>query len=256
MKTGQATRVYLKRFLPIICCLLIGLTGCVRYDVGIDFDGQYRGAIVQHIELGKQLTSFSQTEVENWLDSIERRTQQLQGQTQRSPQAVTVTIPFNSGQELVTKFNDFFNPTQNYPATKDLDVLKLNSAMALQQGNWLVFQRNRLSLNADLRALGVLSEQGNLIVSPGSLIDLEFSLNTPWGARSVAVDTVTPVVRTEGNQLTWQLQPGQINLIEAVFWLPNPLGIGAVAIALLMVVGFWVKYRRFPWVREPIQSVS
>ncbi|MGF1479869.1 MAG: DUF3153 domain-containing protein [Cyanophyceae cyanobacterium] len=231
-------------WLPLLLCLL--LTGCVRYDVDINFAGQYRGEIVQQIQLSKQLTSFSQSEAENWLDSIEKRGQKLQGRTRRSPQGILVTIPFNSGQELTEKFNTFFNRTQanSSVATDSLDMLKLSASLTLEQSNLLLFQRNRLILNGDLRALGVLSEQGNLIVSPGSLVNLKFSLTTPLGGRSVSE---LPFEVRDDNQLVWQLQPGQINYIEAVFWVPNYLGLGAVGITLLVLLGFYGKYRHFPW---------
>jgi len=60
---------------------------------------------VQHIKLGERLTSFSGDSAQEWLNSIERRAQQLQGKTKRSNQEVTVTIPFNNGAELEAKFN-------------------------------------------------------------------------------------------------------------------------------------------------------
>ncbi len=49
-KIGRVKRL----FLPLILSLLVLLTGCVRYDVGINFDEQHHGEIVQHIRLAKQ----------------------------------------------------------------------------------------------------------------------------------------------------------------------------------------------------------
>ena len=249
-----------KRFfflLPLAFCLLTFLTGCVRYDLGIDVEGEHRGAIVGHIKLGKQLASFSQLEVNQLLSSIEGRAKQLQGKAKRtSPQEIEVTIPFYNGKELAAKFNQFFNPHQGTPVDA-IDVLQLNSQMSLHQSNLLLLQRNRLSLSVDLRPLGVLSEQGNVIVSPGSLIDLEFSLKAPWGARSLAIENaLTPEIRENGDRLVWQLQLGQLNNIEAVFWLPSPLGIGAIVIILLVLAGFYLKYKRFPWMAEGALSVA
>ncbi|MGK7874809.1 MAG: DUF3153 domain-containing protein [Xenococcaceae cyanobacterium] len=240
--------------LPLIFCVLIFLTGCVHYDVGVNFKHQHHGAIVQHIKLGEQLTNLSQSEAQKWLTSIEERARQLQGKTQEiSQQEIVVTIPFSNGKELALKFNKFFNPNPqkaSQSAKVDaLDLVQLNSEMSLRQSNLLLLERNRLSLSVDLRALGVLSNQGNLIVSPGSLIDLEFALKTPWGARSiVGENSLSPEVRNGERQLVWQLQPGQINYIEAVFWVPSPLGLGTIVIVLLMLAGFYIKYKRFPWV--------
>ena len=248
--------------LPFAFCLLIFLTGCVRYEVGVNIESQNHGAIVQHIKLGEQLTSFSQSEAKKWLSSIESRAQQLQGKIKRvSPQEIEVTIPFSNGKELASKFNQFFNSNlqEASPSVKveDVDLVKLNSEMSLNQSNLLLLERDRLSLSVDLRALGVLSNQGKIIVSPGSLVDLEFGLNAPWGASSIVGENfLSPEVRNGGHQLVWQLQPGQINYIEAVFWLPSPLGMGTIVIVLLILAGFWVKYKRFPGVTAPMQAVS
>jgi hypothetical protein len=239
-----------KLLLSFALLLLTFLTGCVRYDVGVNFDNQQKGEIVQYVKIGEQFTSFNQSEAKKWLSSIENRAQALHGSIERtSPQEITVTIPFGNGKELAAKFNSFFNPESStkFKALPkgNLDLVQLNSQMSLNQKNLLLFERDRLSLNVDLRALGVLSSQGKLIVSPGSLIDLKFQLRTPWGGRSLIS---SDALRAEklGNLLIWQLEPGQINHIEAVFWIPSYLGLGTVAIAALMIAGFYLKYKRLP----------
>ena len=243
----------MKKYFLLCLFLVFFLSGCVRYDVGLDFSHQHRGAIVQHIKLGQQLTSFSQLEGNEWLNSIEKRATKLQGKTNRiSPEEIIVTIPFYNARELVDKFNKFFNSfipktVANEPKADALDLLKLNSAIAIKQSNFLLAERNILDLTVDLRSLGVISQGGQLIVSPGSLVDLEFVVNTPWGATTMAdEDTATPEVREEGKQLAWKLQAGEINHLKAIFWLPSPLGIGAVGILLLIAIGFYLKYRTFP----------
>jgi hypothetical protein len=188
--------------LPVLWVILLAsllLSGCVKYDVGVNFEGQHHGAIVQHIKLGEQLTNFSNSQAQEWLRSLERRAQQLEGKTKRlSNQDIVVTIPFNSGTELESKFNQFFNPVvKKGSSSKTVDTVDLpnfNSKFRLNQGNFFFWQRNQLSYDLDLRSLGVLSANGNIIVSPGSLLDLQFSLETPWGARSVekAENAITP----------------------------------------------------------------
>jgi hypothetical protein len=243
-----------KLLLVFSCLLLTFLTGCVRYDVGVNFNHQQNGAIVQYIKIGEQFTSFNQSEAKKWLASIEDRTKELQGKIERtSPQEIAVTIPFGSGKELAQKFNRFFNPDlkkNSKSIPKDaLDLVQLNSQISISQKNLLLFERDRLNLNVDLRALGVLSSQGKVIVNPGSLVDIKFQLNTPLGARSITnIDGLNP--EKVGNVLVWQLQPGQINQIEAVFWIPSYLGIGTVAIVVLMVSGFYLKYKRLPLIYQ------
>lgn len=237
------------------------LSGCVQYDVGVNFEGQHRGAIAQHIKLGEQLTSFSNEQAQEWLKSIEHRARQLQGKTKRlSDEEIVVTIPFSNGTELESKFNQFFNPVaKKTPSSEAGDTLGLpsfDSKLHLRQSNLFLVQRNKLSFDVDLRSLGVVSASGNVIVSPSSLLDLQFSLQTPWGARTAnkVENAISPEVYDDGHQLVWKLQPGQLNHIEAVFWLPSPLGVGTLAIILLVLAGFYVKYKSFPWTMT--QSVA
>lgn len=240
------------------------LSGCVQYDVGVNFEGQHRGAIVQHIKLGEQLTSFSNEQAQEWLRSIETRARQLQGKTKRlSDEEIVVTIPFSNGTELESKFNQFFNPVaKNKTASEAGNTVGLpsfDSKLHLTQGNFIFVQRNKLSFDLDLRSLGVISGNGSVIVSPSSLLDLRFSIETPWGARSAnkAGNAISPEVYEDGHQLVWKLQPGQLNHIETVFWLPSPLGVGAFAIMLLVLGGFYLKYKSFPWtMTQPVAPAS
>ncbi|MEC4982622.1 MAG: DUF3153 domain-containing protein [Oscillatoria sp. PMC 1068.18] len=240
--------------LPLVLSLVTLLTGCVNYDLGVNFNNSHQGTITQRIKLGEQLTSFSTTDTQQWLNSVERRAQQLGGQAkQLSPQEVEVSIPFSNLEELETKFNDFFNPenTKEYNSAraKALDLVELNAVMQAKANNLLFFQRNRLSLTIDLRALGVIAEQDNIVISPDSLVELDFRLRSPGKIRTITSinNGIAPEVTRQGNELVWQLQPGQINYIETIFWLPDYLGLGTVVIVLLMLLGFWLKYKHFPW---------
>ncbi|MGC8714928.1 MAG: DUF3153 domain-containing protein, partial [Leptodesmis sp.] len=79
-------------------------------------------------------------------------------------------------------------------------------------------------------------------VSPANLIQLEFQLETPWGARNYYGDGMNrPRILQQGRQLIWSLIPGKQNVLEAVFWLPSPLGIGTVGIILLVALGIFLK---------------
>ncbi len=258
---GNTKKNRLFSWFSLLVCLLFFLTGCVKYDVGIEFKDENHGKIVQHIKLGKQLTSFSQAEGNEWLASIESRSAKLHGKTKRiSAEEIEVTIPFNNGKDMVYKFNQFFNPNPDDQVkgtnVDAMDLLQLNSQMSLIQNNWIFFERNRLKLDVDLRGLGVLSNQGNLIVSPGSIIDLELTLNTPWQAKNISGNNkISPEIRENGKVLVWKLIPGQINQIETVFWVPSILGIGTVVIILLMLIGFFVKYKHFPGIPQPANIV-
>lgn len=261
MKTDVLARGLIRVFRSVfvrfrlLWLMLLGsllLSGCVQYEVGVNFDNPNHGEIVQHIKLGERLTSFSGDSAQEWLNSIERRARQLQGKSRRSDQEVTVTIPFNNGAELEAKFNEFFNPVgkknSELATSKPSELPNIDSQLSLTQNNFLLLLRNRLSYDLDLRSLSLISTNGNLLVSPGEILELEFSLNTSWGARSV--ETADNAIRPEsyqlGRQLVWKLQPGQINHLEAVFWLPSPIGIGTVVIALFVAAGIYLRYNFMP----------
>jgi Protein of unknown function (DUF3153) len=228
------------------------LTGCVKYDVGLNFDNSNSGEFVQHIKLGERLTSFSGDSVYEWLNSIERRARQLEGKTQRvSQEEIIVTIPFSSGRELQEKFNEFFNSRTNQSSEavqnkSGSELPKIESNVLLEQNYFLLLVRNRLIYDLDLRSLALIASKGNVLANAGSILDLEFSLKTPWGAKNIQLTETAIEPEKNGNQLVWRLQPGQLNHIEAVFWLPSPLGIGALLISLFVWGGLYLRYNFMP----------
>ena len=240
------------RVIGVIVLVSLLLSGCVNYDVLVNVRDENHGEIVQQIRLGEQLRSFSQAQATEWLKSIERRAKELHGKTtRRSQQTLVVTIPFSNGEELTTKFNQFFNPVNSTTGSaKDkgtVDLPSLDSKLNLEQRSFFVVQRNQLNYELDLRSLAVLSANGSVIVSPGSLLDLRFSLQTPWGATIIerGDNTLTPQIYEDGHQLVWTLIPGQLNRLGVVYWVPSPLGIGSIAIVLLVLGGFYAKYKSF-----------
>lgn len=240
---------------PILWVVLLTsllLSGCVNYNVGVNFDNPNRGEFVQHIKLEEKLTSFSGDSVYEWLNSIERRARKLEGKTQRlSPQEVIVSIPFSSGRELQVKFNEFFHPngTQKSESVKSVsnsELPRVDSNLLVFQNNFLILVRNRLIYDLDLRSLALISSNGNVLANPGSILDLDFSLNTPWGARSLENTENVILPEKNGHQLIWKLKPGEVNHIEVVFWLPSPLGIGTLLIIVFVWAGFYLRYTFMP----------
>lgn len=239
--------------LLLLLCLIISLTGCVRYDVEVSFPQANSGTMIQHIKLGEQLTNFSEKEGNAWLNNIEHQTVKLGGKTKRiSKEELVVTIPFNNGQELVSKFNQFFVPQlskkseQNLAKNNSSNLLELEAKMSIQQNNLVLLERNTLNFNADLRPLGVISNEGTIIISSGDLINLQIQFNFPWGAKLVNNNEFPKWEKTANNQYNIQLEAGQINDITAIFWLPNYVGLGTTAIALFIILGYYLKYQKLP----------
>jgi Protein of unknown function (DUF3153) len=231
------------------------LSGCVKYDVGVNFNNPNNGELVQHIKLGEKLTSFSGDSVYEWLNSIERRARKLEGKTKRlSKEEIIVTIPFSNGRELQDKFNEFFNSNTNQkaksPSETDSELPKIESNLLLYQNNFLLLVRNRLIYDLDLRSLSLISSNGNVLANAGSILDLDFALKTPWGAKNIQHTEQTPenaiAPEKNNNQLLWKLKPGELNHIEVVFWLPSPLGIGTLLIIFFVWGGLYLRYTFMP----------
>ncbi len=242
---------FVRFLLPIVLCLASLLTGCVNYEVGINFATPYSGEITQHIKVSNKLSNLAPGDTKQWLNSLEKRSRKLDGNIEKlNSQELLLTIPFGNGAELAQKFNQLFQTSilPNATIPKDqVDLIELNSQVSLQQNNLVFVERNHLNLEIDLRALKVLSQQDKIILDPDSIADLQFQLTSPWIIRSVShEDNLQPLKNPLKKGLVWQLHPGQVNHIEAVFWLPSPLGVGAVIIILLMLLGYLLKYRRFP----------
>lgn len=250
---------------PILWLVLLTsllLSGCVHYDVGVNFNHSNSGELVQHIKLEERLTSFSGDYVYAWLDSIEHRARKLEGKAKRvSKEEVIVTIPFSNAQELQEKFNEFFNSRANQkaeamPSESGSELPKIESNLLIEQNNFLVLVRNRLIYDLDLRSLSLISSNGNVLADTGSILDLKFSLKTPWGAKNIPVTENAIEPGKNGNQLVWQLKTGELNHIEVVFWLPSPLGIGSLLIILFVWGGFYLRYTFMPDPRIQFASKS
>lgn len=229
----------------LFCTIAIGLSGCVKYDTGVTFSSLNYGEIVEHIQLGEQLNSFNQQAVQTWIASIEQRTKQAEGTIERiSDREFKIIIPFNNAQELVSKIDRYFNPT---PANRE-NRAKFNAHMQINQSNFLLVVRNQLIYDIDLRSLSPKSNDLQAAVAAQNFVDLDFSLQSPWGVQnSDAPGNIVGEKVSNKNQVHWQLKPGKLNHLDAIFWLPNPLGIGAILIILISGGGYYLKYRELPW---------
>jgi Protein of unknown function (DUF3153) len=218
------------RLLWFILISALLLSGCVHYDTGINFSDANHGEIIQHIRLKSKDIDVSEPIVTPWIDSLAQRTKALGGRT-RHPQVLewVMTIPFHNATDLEAKFNQLFQSSQ----TSELPLSRLQ----VRTKNRVMWQRNELRYDLDLRSFRA-ALQGEFSES----LDLEFKLRTPGGAQ-VPTDggKLSPKLRKNGWQLVWKLKPGAMNHIEAVFWLPSPIGIGFVVISLMVIGGYLVK---------------
>ncbi len=224
---------FLKR-LVLLASLLLALTGCVQYDTTVNFQSFNAGELVQHITLDRQFYQLNHSAIDTWLKSIEQRTHQLRGQVQKiSDRELNVVIPFRTAAELTRKFNQFFASVG--AASQQENQQLLGSKLVVTQNNFLLASRHQLTYDLDLRSLATDRQ-----VTSGSAgdpanqqnLDLKFALHVP------------SFVSNQNGR--WQLQPGQVNHLSTVFWLPNPIGIGGLLIIFLVAIGYFIKSKLSP----------
>ncbi|MGJ3247324.1 MAG: DUF3153 domain-containing protein [Elainellaceae cyanobacterium] len=249
------------RLLWIILLASLCLSGCVQYDVGIVYADQHHGKIIQHITLAERLTQFSGDVTQDWLESIRARTRDVGGRIQRvSDHELIATIPFNNGDDLTAKFNRFFQADSSDSQSADQsssDLPDLSSQLSLHESNFLLVLRNRLTYEIDLRSLNMLASQGNLLINPGNLLTLTFSLTTPWGAHIADISGVSrQEITQQGQQIIWTLKPGVVNHLEIVFWIPSPLGMGTLIIIIVVVAGAFLRRQIFSSSPTAIESIE
>jgi Protein of unknown function (DUF3153) len=240
----------------IVALLALSLCGCVNYDVGFNVRGQSGGEFTQVIRLGTGADSNSGDSLGNWIASLEQRTKALDGRVRRrSDQSLELTIPFRNSKDLDRKFNQFFDPeaapaktqlTQSLRAKPSLP--SISAHLDLTEQNYLLFLHDRFQLDLDLRPLSLIAttDQSSsqtidtTLINPGSLLDLTLQLTTPWGSNP-APNSLRPTVT--GSQLQWQLQPGKLNHLEASYWMPSPIGWGALVVIGLVALTSWLRDR-------------
>ncbi len=239
VKLSLKRLVKLRNFILVSLVALL-LSGCVNYDVGIHFDNQHSGQITQTVKLGDRLAAINGISAQQWLDSLDERARKLQGNTQRiSNSELQVNIPFTTDKDFVKKFNRFF---EGQPAASDLiDTPNVRAQVSLQQANWLLLLRNHLTLDVDLSSLGISSEDEGMLVNPGNLLNLDFHVDAPWGAKYKLRGPNAIAGEALPNGMVWHMLPGQLNHIEGYFWMPSPLGLYSLGIIGLVVGTTYLK---------------
>lgn len=261
LRSGQWTWRLKGWILLLVLLASLLVSGCVRSDLTLQFRGQSGGRIVEHLTLADQVTAVSGVTAKNWFNRIERQARQLGGKTKRlSNRELAVTIPFGTAADLEAKLDQLLTLSEPLTASRSTTPQAqeplFHAALKLTQQNWLLLIRNRLRLDLDLRSLGVQSLTGEPLLSPDALLNLTFALETPWAARALPTqqslpEEIIPAADHQGQVLTWTLQPGHVNHLEAVFWYPSTVGIGAIVIALLVIAGAYLKYRVFSPPAQP-----
>jgi len=242
------------RILGICLMAIVFLSGCVRYETGLNFKDPNHGEWVQRIRFEKVPPGLSETIAASWLDSVKEKAKQFGGQVNSiSEEELWLKIPFYSAKDLEAKFNQFFQPPGTLPPQggywkqRDQKPLDLPIRVQVQTRQRLFRERERITLDFDFRSLRKLVASSGLTLNSQDLLDLELRLTTPAGAKILQASGVSePMVRQQGRQVIWQLEPGQLNHLELAFTVPNYLGTGFVVILLITLTGMLVKFLMLP----------
>jgi hypothetical protein len=224
------------RSLFLIAIVSLALTGCVEDRVGVQFDSPQGGQITQHLHLDNQMAS-----AQGWLSGLERRANKLGASVDRGDRSsLDIVLPFTSAADLEQKFNTLFGPQKN-----DTSLPNFTSHLQVKTNNLLLIERRHLIYDLDLTSLAIQSSDGNLLLDPGGL-DLAFGVSGPWGANKGKrpPSAFSPEAHREGGDLLWQLEPGRVNHIEAILWMPSPIGLGALAIVGLVLGGRYLTQKQ------------
>ncbi|NJN22204.1 MAG: DUF3153 domain-containing protein [Leptolyngbya sp. RL_3_1] len=230
----------------VVLFTLVLLTGCFQYDLDIQFDNQTHGQLVQHLHWAATL---SPQQLQIWRDDWVSQVKAVGGQVRWvDATTVTVTVPFNNGAELEQRFNQLFGSAAGTTLTLPSGEA-VTAALNLTQGNWIFAIHNHLVLSLDLSAIPTGKTVGAPILQGVELLSGHLKLTTPWGLNRRATGDGGGFrerlpERDQANQ--WPLHPGTVNQIEADFWVPSPIGIGAGAIALFVAMGYGLRDRLSP----------
>ena len=227
---------WIKGCLQIVLVLgVVLLTGCLQYDLDIQFDSQTHGQWVQQLRWRGSGISASST-LEPWLHVLTQRTQAVQGKLRVvADNTLEITVPFNNGKEFETRFNQFFSPLEDAPPMTLPGGEPIQAELSIRQGNWLLAIDNHISLRIDLTAVPDLTDTALPLLQVAQLLEGRVTVTTPWGVRSPTQRGASPE--------KWPLVAGEVNQIEADFWVPSPIGIGALVIVVLVALGYSLKYR-------------
>ena len=213
------------------------LSGCLQYDLDVRFDSQTHGQFIQHLRWRSGAIASRTTE-DPWLQILADRTEAVGGKLKfLADDALEIKVPFNNGKDLEARFNQFFNPPEEETPLTLPSGEPIQAELSLQQQNRFVAIYNHISLRLDLTAIPDLADARLPLLQAAKLLEGSIALTTPWGIKSPM-----PELSDAG---TWFLVAGEVNQLEADFWIPSPIGIGALAIALLMGLGYGLKYAVF-----------
>ncbi|NJL44563.1 MAG: DUF3153 domain-containing protein [Leptolyngbyaceae cyanobacterium SM2_3_12] len=240
--------------------LVLLLSGCLQYDLTLRFDHRTHGQISQTFRLDERGAALAQSSIDPWVEELKPRVRQLGGHLNRSePGTVDLVVPFSTGRDLVSRFDQLFADTSFDNSDHSLSTIDLNPDQAesyltlpnlgtvpfrleVNPRNWGLASYTHLTYDIDLRDLppspSVQEEDSN----QRDWAALRFGLQVPWGISQVLPQSTVPQSMLP-NGAYWRLKSGELNHIDVAFWLPNAVGLGTVGIVIAVLLGYFLRYR-------------
>lgn len=217
------TRAPLGFALVVVLLVLLGLLlgGCGAAHTELHFAGPGRLQLSEHLQLQGPAPAPWQRRLSTNL--------QRQGfsQSQQGPELV-LRGPVLPTQQALDQLGQAMAQAA---AQADLDLPP--PQLQLHSRNWLVAVDERYDLDFDLRRLG-----------PWSGLDLALELDA-LPLQAVKLAAPQPVQsRRSRSGLVWPMQGGSDNRLVLHLWRWNPLGLGAVLVALVLVLSLALQHLR------------
>lgn len=210
--------------------LAVLLTGCLDVDVAVDFKDANHGQLTERITVGG-LSAGDSDILQDWALQVRRQVNPWGGTVRSGAESLAIAVPFYNTWSLEDRFNQLLalpggtSSTVHLAATRDL--------------NLIVSQRNRVSLDVDLRSLPPLDLGALQIRRIDRAVAGQLQVSAPNPITVLAASS--PVAATAPNAVSWSIVPHQRNHLELVFWVPSPLGIGAVLLVAAVVAGLLLQ---------------
>lgn len=263
--------------LGLMISLVWLLGGCFQSDLTLRFDHHHHGQWTQTITLGERNLAVASDALEPWLQRLRGPVQGFGGHLRQTPGTLTLTVPFSTPADLTERFNRVFtapglgegNATETEEVGKGGDsgnlgdggkmegddhpatVLTLPGLGAVpfhletHERHYGLFSQVGLIYDLDLRSVAL--PQPSALAAEAREAGVSFQIQAPWGVSGGNPNALVPA-QGDATGTRWILPLGKISHIEAQFWLPNWVGLGGLIIAILVLLGYGIRYR---WLGPP-----
>lgn len=236
------------RIIVILLPLVLLLNGCLQYDLTLRFDHQTHGQISQTIHLSERGATAAQTSLVPWVAELTPRVRRLGGHlSQTQPGDIDLVVPFSTSADLVHRFDQLFADSspdvegaEAYLTLPGLGAVPFH--LDVKPRSWGLASYNHLTYDIDLRELPPNPSAQGEDPDQGDWASLRFRLEVPWGISQVLPQSASPQAMIP-NGAAWRLRAGELNHIDVAFWLPNAVGLGTVGIIVVVLLGYFFRYR-------------